>query len=139
MIKLALAITRNNLFIYKKSERSPQKPLRILCQSVLIPRKISDDIYRLYRENMNFEEIIEEIKRSGKRYTEKFLVNCLIKSPEKIDYNSNKCKVGVRTSSILWKKINGLNLNRSIFFCYGTIPNGLGFLGETNNIEKFIK
>jgi hypothetical protein len=45
MIKLILDITRNNLFKNKKSERSPQKSLRILCQSVLIPRKICGTFY----------------------------------------------------------------------------------------------
>jgi hypothetical protein len=41
MIKLIFDITQNNLFKYEKSESSLQKPLRISCQSVLIPRKIS--------------------------------------------------------------------------------------------------
>jgi hypothetical protein len=51
MGKLILEITRNNLFKTKKSERSPQKPLRISCQSVLIPRKISGTFYTKTREN----------------------------------------------------------------------------------------
>jgi hypothetical protein len=46
MIKLIIEITRNNLFKSKKLERSPQKPLRISCQSFLIPRKIPDAFYR---------------------------------------------------------------------------------------------
>jgi hypothetical protein len=50
MIKLILEITRNDLLIYKKSERSPQKPLRISCQTVLIPRKISGTFYAKSRE-----------------------------------------------------------------------------------------
>jgi hypothetical protein len=56
MIKLILEITRNNLFKYKKSERSPQKPLRISCQSDFNPRKISGTFYAKSREKyMEFE------------------------------------------------------------------------------------
>jgi hypothetical protein len=63
MIKLFLEITRNNLFKSKKSERSPQKPSRISCQSVLIPRKISGTFYAKSREKyMEFEEINVEIE-----------------------------------------------------------------------------
>ena len=55
-IKLILEITRNNLFKTKKSERSPKKPSRIPCQSVLIPRKISGTFYVESREKyMEFE------------------------------------------------------------------------------------
>jgi hypothetical protein len=57
MIKLILEITRTNLFKYKKSESSPQKSLRISCQSVLIPGKISGTFYAKSREKyMKFEE-----------------------------------------------------------------------------------
>jgi hypothetical protein len=63
MIKLFLEITRNNLFKSKKSERSPKKSLRISCQSVLIPRKISGTFYAKSREKyMEFEEINVEIE-----------------------------------------------------------------------------
>ena len=63
MIKLILEITRNNLFKYRKSERSPQKSLRISCQSVLIPRKISGTFYAKSREKyMKFQENNEEFK-----------------------------------------------------------------------------
>jgi hypothetical protein len=56
MIKLILEITRNNLFKYRKTERSPKKPSRISCQSFLIPRKISGTFYAKSREkNMEFE------------------------------------------------------------------------------------
>jgi hypothetical protein len=56
MIKLILEITRNNLFKYRKSERSPQKPLRTSGQCVLIPRKISGTFYAKSREKyMGFE------------------------------------------------------------------------------------
>ena len=63
MIKLILEITRNNLFKYRKPERSPQKPSRISCQSVLIPRKISGTFYAKFREKyMEFEENNEEFE-----------------------------------------------------------------------------
>jgi hypothetical protein len=56
MIKLILEITRNNLFKYQKSERRTTEPLRISCQSLLIPRKISDTFYAKSREKyMEFE------------------------------------------------------------------------------------
>jgi hypothetical protein len=62
-MKLILEITRNNLFKYKNSERSPQKPLKISCHSVLIPRNISGTFYAKSREKyMEFEEINEELK-----------------------------------------------------------------------------
>ena len=49
--------TRNNLFKYKKSERSPQKPLRISCRSLLIPRKIYGTFYAKSRgKYVEFEE-----------------------------------------------------------------------------------
>jgi hypothetical protein len=63
MIIVILEITQYNLFKYKKSERSPKKSLRISCQSVLIPRKISGTIYAKSREKyMDFEEINEEFE-----------------------------------------------------------------------------
>jgi uncharacterized beta-barrel protein YwiB (DUF1934 family) len=63
MIKLILEITRNNLFKYKKSECSPKKSLRISCQSVLIPRKISGTFYAKSREKyIDFEENNEEFE-----------------------------------------------------------------------------
>ena len=63
MIKLTLEITRNNLFKYKKSERSSQKPQRISCQSVLIPRKISGTFYVKSSEKyMEFEGNNEEFE-----------------------------------------------------------------------------
>jgi hypothetical protein len=63
MIKLILEITRNNLFKYRKPERSPKKPSRILCQSVLIPRKISGTFYAKFCEKyMEFEENNEEFE-----------------------------------------------------------------------------
>ncbi len=56
MIKFILEITLNNLFKYRKLERSPQKPSRISCQSVLIPRKISGIFYaKLCEKYMEFE------------------------------------------------------------------------------------
>ena len=56
MINLILEITRINLFKYRKSERSPQKSLRISCQSVLIPRKISGTLLReISQKYMKFE------------------------------------------------------------------------------------
>jgi hypothetical protein len=51
MIKLVPEITQNNLFESEKPERSPQKPLRISCQSVLIPCKIPDAFYMKYPKN----------------------------------------------------------------------------------------
>ena len=51
MKKLILEITRNDLFKYKKSERSPQKPLRISCQSVLISRKFPVLFKRTFAKN----------------------------------------------------------------------------------------
>jgi hypothetical protein len=63
MIKFIIEIPRNNLFKYRKPERSPQKPLRISCQSVLIPRKISGIFYEKSREKyMEFEENNEEFE-----------------------------------------------------------------------------
>jgi hypothetical protein len=56
MIKLILEITRNNLFKYKKPESSPQKSLKISCQSVLIQGKISGTFYAKSREKqMKFD------------------------------------------------------------------------------------
>jgi hypothetical protein len=56
MIKLIPEIKRNNLFKYRKSERNPQKPLRISCESVLISRKISGTFYAKSRQKyMEFE------------------------------------------------------------------------------------
>ena len=61
MIKLILEITRNNLFKYRKPERSPQKPPRISCQSVLIPRQISGTFYaKSHEKYMEFKENNEE-------------------------------------------------------------------------------
>jgi hypothetical protein len=45
MIKLILEFTQKNLFKCKKSDRSPQKSLRISSQSVIVPRKISGIFY----------------------------------------------------------------------------------------------
>ena len=60
MIKLILEITRNNLFKYRKPERSPQKPPRISCQSVLI-RQISGTFYaKSHEKYMEFKENNEE-------------------------------------------------------------------------------
>jgi hypothetical protein len=72
MIKLILEIPRNNLFKYKKFESSRQKSLRILCQSVLIPRKISGTFYAKSREqNLKFQENNEEFegKKQGIFYS----------------------------------------------------------------------
>ena len=63
MIKLILKITRNNLFKYKKPERSPQKPLRISRQGVLIPHKVSGTFYAKSRKKyMEFEKNNEEFE-----------------------------------------------------------------------------
>jgi hypothetical protein len=68
MIKLILDITRNSLFQSKKSERSSQKLLRISCQSVLIPRKISATFYAKSRENyMELEDNNEKFEGKGTR------------------------------------------------------------------------
>jgi hypothetical protein len=57
MIKLTLEITRKNLFKFRAYKKSPQKPLRISCQSVLIPRKISGNFYAKSRVKYRvFEE-----------------------------------------------------------------------------------
>jgi hypothetical protein len=57
MIKLILEFTQKNLFKCKKSDRSPQKSLRISSQSVLVPRKISGIFYANSSEKyMEFEE-----------------------------------------------------------------------------------
>ena len=50
MIKLFPEVTRNNLFKFRKFERSPQKPLRISLQSVLIARKIFGTFKRKIHE-----------------------------------------------------------------------------------------
>ncbi len=61
--KLSLDIFANNLYKYRKPERSSQKPSRISCQSVLIPRKISGTFYAEFREKyMEFEETNEEFE-----------------------------------------------------------------------------
>jgi hypothetical protein len=63
MIKLILEITRNNSYKYRKPERSPQKPLRISCQSILILRKIFGNFYAKSCEKyMEFEENNEEFE-----------------------------------------------------------------------------
>jgi hypothetical protein len=63
MIKFILQITRINSFKYKKSEKSPQKSLRISCQSVFIPRKISGTVYAKSTEKyLEFEENNEEFE-----------------------------------------------------------------------------
>jgi hypothetical protein len=62
MIKFILEITRNNLFKYRKPERSPQKPSGISCQSVLILVKFPV-LFRKFREKyMEFEEYNEEFE-----------------------------------------------------------------------------
>jgi hypothetical protein len=75
MIKLIHEITRNNLFKYNKSERSLQKPLRISCQRVLIPRKISGIFYAKFCEKyMDLEEKTQGIFYSG-NFNQGFLKN----------------------------------------------------------------
>jgi hypothetical protein len=72
MIKLILGITRKSLFQSKKSERSSQKSLRISCQSVLIPRKISGTFYAKSRENyMELEDNNEKFEGKGTRNLKK--------------------------------------------------------------------
>jgi hypothetical protein len=69
MIKFILEITRINLFKYKKSEKSPQEPLRISWKSVLIPRKISGLFYAKSPEKyMEFEENNDEFEGKITRY-----------------------------------------------------------------------
>jgi len=51
MIKIFHEITRNNLYKFRKFERSPQKPFRISCQSVLITRKIPGTFKRILAKN----------------------------------------------------------------------------------------
>jgi hypothetical protein len=70
MIKLILEITRNNLFKYRKSERSTQKSLRISCQSVLIPSRISGTFYAKYRKiYMEFEgKVTRKLKEKHREF-----------------------------------------------------------------------
>jgi hypothetical protein len=83
MIKLILEITRYNLFKYKKSESSPRNSLRISCQSVLNPGKISGTFYSKSSEKyMKLEESNEEfegkITRNVKKKHRNFLLGMYI-------------------------------------------------------------
>jgi hypothetical protein len=60
------------LFQSKKSERSSQKSLRISCQSVLIPRKISSTFDAKSHENyMELEDNNEKFEGKGTRNLKK--------------------------------------------------------------------
>ena len=98
MIKLIPEITRNNLFKYKNSERSPQKPLRISCQSVSIPRKITGNFSEKSRvKYMEFEENNEEFEgKITRTLKEKNTGNLLLRhSKNKLTKFSTSFKISI--------------------------------------------